>query len=61
LISQILILKGENIFHGKNGKERMGKYNKLIQIGLAITRKNGFPIHHKVYEGNVHSSKYLKI
>jgi hypothetical protein len=22
LISQILILKGENIFHGKNGKER---------------------------------------
>ncbi len=44
----------------KKRKGKDGKYNKLIQIGLAITRKNGFPIHHKVYEGNVHSSKIFK-
>src|SRR5574341_601039 len=44
----------------KKRKGKDGKCKKLIQIGLAITRKNGFPIHHKVYEGNVHSSKIFK-
>ena len=44
----------------KRRKGKDGKIRKLVQIGLAITRKNGFPIHHKVYEGNVHSSKIFK-
>ncbi len=52
--------EGGKYLPGKKRKGKDGKYNKLIQIGLAITRKNGFPIHHKVYEGNVHSSKIFK-
>jgi transposase len=44
----------------KRRKGKDGKIKKLVQIGLAITRKNGFPIHHKVYEGNIYSSKIFK-
>lgn len=35
----------------RKGKE--GKVRKLIQIGLAVTRKYGFPIMHECYEGNL--------
>jgi hypothetical protein len=35
----------------RRGKD--GKYKKLIQIALAVTEKHGFPIFHKIYEGNV--------
>lgn len=39
-----------------NIKKRKGKDNqvsKLIQIGLAVSFKNGFPIFHKKYHGNL--------
>ena len=39
-----------------NIKKRKGKENqisKLIQIGLAVSFKNGFPIFHKKYHGNL--------
>lgn len=35
----------------RRGKD--GKVRKLIQIGIAVTRKSGFPIMHKTYEGNL--------
>jgi len=42
----------------RRGKD--GKYKKLIQIGLAVTEKHGFPIFHKVYEGNVPNALIFK-
>src|SRR3989344_5660340 len=39
-----------------NIKKRKGKENqisKLIQLGLAVSFKNGFPIFHKKYHGNL--------
>ena len=53
-------------FHGK--KCKMGKIGKskenqrqndLIQIGLATTQKEGIPIFHKTFKGNIHDSKTL--
>jgi len=35
----------------RRGKD--GKYRKLVQIALAVTEKQGFPIFHKIYDGNV--------
>lgn len=48
----------DTYFNGKDAdwKSRRGKdgqYDKLIQIALAVTFKNGFPIMHKTYEGNI--------
>lgn len=39
--------------HGKNGKP-------LVQIGLAVTRNDGIPIFHTVYDGNVHDARTLQ-
>ena len=39
-----------------NGKRRRGKdekNRKLLQIGLAVTYENGFPVMHRTYPGNV--------
>ncbi len=38
--------------HGKNG-------NPLVQIGLAVTRNDGIPVFHTVYDGNVHDARTL--
>lgn len=38
--------------HGKNG-------NPLVQIGLAVTRNEGIPIFHTVYDGNIHDARTL--
>ena len=46
-----------------NIKKRKGKENrisKLIQIGLAVSFKNGFPIFHKQYHGNLSGMDIFK-
>lgn len=46
---------------GKLGKDKEGvKGRPLIQIGLAVTQKEGFPLFHKVFDGNVHDSRTLR-
>lgn len=52
-------------FEGNNidGKRRKGKENKvrkLVQIGLAVSLKYGFPILHKTYHGNLSDSDIFK-
>lgn len=52
----------DTYFEGKNieGKKRKGKENKvrkLIQIGLAVSLKHGFPILHETYHGNLSDLK----
>jgi len=54
-------------FHGtqcsiaKLGHDKEGaKGRPLIQIGLAITKDNGFPLFHKVFEGNISDVKTLQ-
>lgn len=51
-------------FHGdkcqlsKLGKGKEGRKGKpLIQIGLGATQKEGIPVFHKVYDGNIHDSR----
>jgi len=41
----------------KERKGKDGRYDKLIQIALAVTREEGFPIMHKTYEGNINNMK----
>ncbi|PIV70292.1 MAG: hypothetical protein COS08_01005 [Euryarchaeota archaeon CG01_land_8_20_14_3_00_38_12] len=49
----------DTYFEGKNGsrsKKRRGKdgkYKNLMQICLAVTLKHGFPVMHRVYDGNI--------
>jgi transposase len=46
---------------GKLGKDKEGvKGRPLIQIGLAITQEEGFPLFHKVFDGNVHDARSLR-
>jgi len=42
----------------RRGKE--GRYDKLLQIALAVTGKYGFPITHKTYEGNINNMMIFK-
>jgi transposase len=42
----------------RRGKD--DKYKKLIQLGLAVTETNGFPIFHKQYPGNIPNVKIFK-
>lgn len=53
-------------FHGKNcdlGKKGWSKDGKrdcdLVQIALATTQKEGVPIFHKTFRGNIHDSRTL--
>ena len=53
-------------FHGKKcqmgrlGKSKEGKMqNKLIQIALVTTQKEGIPLFHKIFNGNIHDSRTL--
>ena len=49
----------DTYFEGKNGstsnkrRGKDGKYKHLLQICLAVTLDHGFPVMHRVYEGNV--------
>jgi hypothetical protein len=42
----------------RRGKE--GRVEKLIQVSLAVTKQEGFPIMHKMYEGNIGDQKIFK-
>lgn len=45
---------------GKPGHDKEGvKGRPLVQIGLAVTQKEGFPLFHKVFDGNVHDARTL--
>jgi transposase len=44
----------------KSRKGKDGKYGKLIQIALAVTKDEGFPILHKTYEGNISNIKIFQ-
>ncbi|MCX5803822.1 MAG: transposase [Proteobacteria bacterium] len=43
----------------KKGQNAEGRRDPQIQIGLAITKEDGIPIFHKVFEGNIFDSKTL--
>jgi transposase len=36
------------------------KGRPLIQIGLGVTQKEGFPLFHKVFDGNIHDARTLQ-
>jgi transposase len=44
----------------KKRKGKDGKYDKLIQIALAVTKDEGFPIMHRTYEGNISNVNIFK-
>ena len=44
----------------KERKGKDGKYDKLLQIALAVTKEEGFPIMHKTYEGNINNIKIFQ-
>ena len=45
---------------GKQGHDKEGvKGRPLIQVGLGVTKDEGIPILHKVFDGNIHDSKTL--
>ena len=44
----------------KKRKGKDGKVRRLVQIGLATTFENGFPIFHKNYQGNLSGVHILK-
>lgn len=51
-------LYGKKCPLGKWGKDKEGVLGRpLIQIGLGVTQKEGIPIFHKTYEGNIHDSR----
>lgn len=55
----------DTYFEGKKAscKPRRGKdekLKKLLQIGLAVTMENGFPLMHKTYEGNISNIMIFK-
>ena len=53
-------LYGKRCPMGKVGKSKEGKRrNPLIQIGLATTQKEGIPVFHRTFDGNIHDSKTL--
>lgn len=42
----------------RRGKD--GRYEKLIQVALAVTKDEGFPIMHRLYEGNISNIKIFQ-
>lgn len=51
-------LYGKQCPLGKLGKDKEGvKGRPLIQIGLGVTKDEGIPLFHKVFDGNVHDSR----
>jgi transposase len=53
-------LYGKNCPFGQFGKDKEGvKGRPLIQIGLGVTKKDGIPIFHKTFNGNISDSRTL--
>jgi len=53
-------LYGKKCDFGKLGKDKEGvKGRPLIQIGLGVTQKDGIPIFHKTFNGNISDSRTL--
>jgi len=53
-------LYGKKCPFGKFGKDKEGvKGRPLIQIGLGVTRKEGIPLFHKTFNGNISDSRTL--
>ena len=53
-------LYGRKCPFGKRGKDKEGvKGRPLIQIGLGVTKTDGIPVMHKVYDGNIPDSRTL--
>ena len=51
-------LYGKKCSLGKPGKDKQGvKGRPLIQIGLGVTKDEGIPLFHKVFDGNIHDSR----
>ena len=54
-------LYGKNCPLAKAGHDKEGvKGRPLIQIGLSVTQNEGFPLFHKVFDGNVHDARTLQ-
>ncbi|MEA3430731.1 MAG: IS1634 family transposase, partial [Nanoarchaeota archaeon] len=52
---------GNKCFWGKRGKSKEKQNDKpLVQIGLGVTRKEGIPLFHKTFDGNIHDSRTLQ-
>lgn len=52
---------GKKCLWGKKGKSKEKQNDKpLVQIGLAVARKEGIPLFHKTFEGNIHDSRTLQ-
>lgn len=43
----------------KRGKSKEGLENPQVQIGLAVTEDDGFPIFHKAFDGNIFDARIL--
>ncbi len=53
-------LHGKKCSLGKLGHDKEGvKGRPLIQIGLGVTKKEGIPVFHKTFHGNVHDARTL--
>ena len=51
---------GKNCLMGKPGRSKDGqRKNDLIQIALVTTQKEGVPVFHKTFNGNIHDSRTL--
>lgn len=44
----------------KKGHNKEGRYLNQVQIGLAVTKNEGIPLFHKVFEGNIHDAKTIR-
>jgi hypothetical protein len=54
-------LYGRHCSMAKPGKDKDEvKGRPLIQIGLGVTQEEGFPLFHKVFDGNVHDARTLQ-
>lgn len=54
-------LYGKKCPLAKAGHDKEGvKGRPLIQIALAVTQENGFPLFHKVFDGNIHDARTLQ-
>jgi len=52
---------GEKCQWGKCGKSREKKNDRpLVQICLGVTRKDGIPLFHKTFDGNIHDARTLQ-
>ena len=54
-------LYGRHCSLGKPGHDKEEvKGRPLIQVGLGVTQEEGFPLFHKVFDGNVHDARTLQ-